>query len=182
MDFMKKLLMLMLCLALLLSAAACGGQTQKTPEETPAPTEEPAEETPEPTPEPTPEEGEAAQEKETTAAGASDTDAREEAPASGSDAEYTEPTYLTDLEPTPEAEDEASMLDDAMYEAAMTCKGRSVEELYDLIGEPTGGSLYAASCEEENAEDGMLYYDGFYVWTVKNSSGETVRDIGLLNN
>mgnify|MGYP007070335156 CR=1 FL=1 len=38
-------------------------------------------------------------------------------------------------------------------------------------------SEYASSCEEENAEDGMLYYDGFTVWTVRNADGELVHDV-----
>lgn len=174
---MKKTLLLLLCLTLILSLAACGGQ-EKAPAETEAP-EETVEPTAEPTPEPTEEPAE-----ETPADDASATDTLEEAPASGSDAVYTEPTYLTDLEPTPEAEDEDEeepVLDDAAYEAAMAFVGRPVEELYEAIGEPTGGSLYAASCLEDGAEDGMLYYDGFYVWTVKNGSGETVHNVDLLH-
>ncbi|MBR2717379.1 MAG: hypothetical protein IKD79_06550, partial [Oscillospiraceae bacterium] len=128
----------------------------------------------EPTAEPAEETAEAAgqsSEASEQAAGASGTNADEQ-PGSGTDAEYTEPAPLTDLEtPMP--------VDDPLYEAAQSCVGRSVEELYEAVGEPTGGSQYAASCLEENAEDGMLYYDGFYVWTVKNDSGETVHAVYL---
>ena len=81
----------------------------------------------------------------------------EEAPASASDAE----------------------LDEEAFAAADACVGLTVEELYDAVGEPTGDVSYASSCLEENAEDGMLFYDelGFYVWTVRNADGETVHAV-----
>ena len=60
-----------------------------------------------------------------------------------------------------------------------TFAGLSVEELYEAVGKPTGDVSYASSCLEENAEDGMLFFDefGFYVWTVKNADGETVHAV-----
>ena len=70
-------------------------------------------------------------------------------------------------------------LDEEAFAAAEACVGLTVEELYDAVGEPTGDASYAASCLEENAEDGMLFYDelGFYVWTVRNADGETVHAV-----
>ncbi len=56
---------------------------------------------------------------------------------------------------------------------AQSCLDQSVETLYDLIGQPDSTD-YAPSCLEEGAEDGMLYYDGFVVYTLRTASGETV--------
>lgn len=57
-------------------------------------------------------------------------------------------------------------------ELANSCVDKSVEELFDLIGEPDS-SEYAPSCLGEG-EDGCLYYDGFTVYTYKTADGETV--------
>lgn len=90
--------------------------------------------------------------------------------ASASDAEQAAqnlpPASSTDL----------SAVDEELYNLALECIGLTVEELYDAIGEP-GNIQYGASCEEEGAEDGMLFYDGFYVWTVKTEEQETVREV-----
>jgi hypothetical protein len=92
-------------------------------------------------------------------ASASDAAAQNEPPASASDAS----------------------LDETAYAAAQECIGRTVEELYDAIGEPTDGSQYAASCAQEDAEDGMLFYDGFYVWTLRTADEEIVHDVYLFD-
>ena len=70
-------------------------------------------------------------------------------------------------------------LDEEAFAAAEACVGLTAEELYAAVGEPTGDVSYASSCLEENAEDGMLFYDelGFYVWTVRNADGETVHAV-----
>lgn len=96
--------------------------------------------------------------EEVMEASAADAQARaEEAPASATDAE----------------------LDEEAFAAAEACVGLTAEELYAAVGEPTGDVSYASSCLEENAEDGMLFYDelGFYVWTVRNADGETVHAV-----
>lgn len=120
---------------------------------------------PEAAPEPTPEEAllepvEATptpQELEAASATTAEELAGEEMPASATDA----------------------ALDEDAFAAAEECVGRTAEELYDAIGEPTGDVRYASSCLEENAEDGMLFYDelGFYVWTVRSESGEIVHAV-----
>ena len=71
------------------------------------------------------------------------------------------------------------MLDGEAFAAAEACVGLTLAELYEAVGEPTGDVSYAASCLEENAEDGMLFYDalGFYVWTVRSESGEIVHAV-----
>ena len=91
--------------------------------------------------------------------------------ASAADAEARaaeEPASDTDVE-----------IDEDAFAAAKACIGMTIEELYAAVGEPAGGTSYAASCLEEDAEDGMLFYtsQGFYVWTVRNADGETVHAV-----
>lgn len=139
---MKRILLILLCGAMVLCLTACGASE----------------------PEPTPE-------VELTEIEPVLTDAETEA-VSASDAaapsEDIPPASATDID-----------LDEAAFAAAEACVGRTAQELYEAVGEPTGEVSYAASCLEENAEDGMLFYDelGFYVWTVRSDSGETVHAV-----
>lgn len=55
---------------------------------------------------------------------------------------------------------------------AQSCVGKNVSELYALIGQPSS-SDYAPSCLVDG-EDGMLYYDGFVVYTTREGDVETV--------
>ena len=48
--------------------------------------------------------------------------------------------------------------------------GASLEELYEAIGKPSKTS-YGTSCYMEGAEDGVLFYDGFYVSTTRFPDG-----------
>ena len=61
---------------------------------------------------------------------------------------------------------------------ALTCVDKTVDELYDLIGQPES-SDYAPSClnPDGGAEDGELYYEGFTVYTYKTADGETIVDV-----
>lgn len=52
---------------------------------------------------------------------------------------------------------------------------RPIEELYAVIGEPEY-SDYAPSCLG-SGEDGMLYYEGFIVYTYREGDVETVCDV-----
>lgn len=62
-------------------------------------------------------------------------------------------------------------------ELAKSCIDKSVDELFALIGEPES-SDYAPSClNPGQGEDGMLYYDGFVVYTYKEGDTETVEDV-----
>ena len=93
--------------------------------------------------------------------------------ASASDAE------LAAQQLPPASSTDATTMDEEMYNLALECIGLTVEELYEVIGEP-GDVQYQASCdgeEGEEAEDGMLFYDGFYVWTVRTNEHEIVRDV-----
>jgi hypothetical protein len=92
--------------------------------------------------------------------------------ASASDAEQAELPPASDSDAVTESDD---------YTTALEYVGRSVEELYAAIGEPTGGTQYAASCAEENAEDGMLFYDGFYVWSLRTEDQELVYNVYVMD-
>lgn len=101
---------------------------------------------------------------------------------------HLEPLAPVTAEPSPAPQDEASPVDageepaaqavaDERLEAAQACVGQPVEALYEAVGEPLDAQ-YASSCNsEEPAEDGMLIYDGFSVWTLRTADEETVRAI-----
>lgn len=62
------------------------------------------------------------------------------------------------------------------YEQAQSLIDSNVETLYEAIGAPED-SMYASSCLGEG-EDGELYYDGFTVYTYRDTDGsETVYDV-----
>lgn len=56
---------------------------------------------------------------------------------------------------------------------ANSCMDKSVTELYALIGEPISTD-YAPSCLGPG-EDGMLFYDGFVVYTYRENGQETIN-------
>lgn len=102
--------------------------------------------------------------------------------AAGTDATNTPTTEVnTDTQPTqttaPEAETSAPATETTgpdIKALAESCIDKSVDELFDLIGEPLS-SDYAPSCNGAvGAEDGNLYYDGFTVYTLKDGENETV--------
>ena len=58
-------------------------------------------------------------------------------------------------------------------ELAKEYTGRSITELYEVIGYPES-SDYAPSCMGDG-EDGNLYYDGFIVYTYREGDTETIH-------
>ena len=91
-------------------------------------------------------------------------------------ASETNAAVLAAQEPPASATD--AEMDEEAYAKAQEFIGQSAADLQAEIGEPTSVQ-YAASCLEEGAEDGMLFYPGFYVWTVRNGAEETVHDVYL---
>ena len=82
--------------------------------------------------------------------------------------EITEPSESVEVtEPS-----ETTPVDADKLELAKSCIGKDVSELYKLIGEPQS-SDYAPSCLVDG-EDGMLYYDGFVVYTTRENGVENV--------
>lgn len=65
------------------------------------------------------------------------------------------------------------------FEKAESCIDGSVEDLFALIGEPQSAD-YAPSClggVATGGEDGMLYYDGFIVYTYRENGEESVYTV-----
>lgn len=86
--------------------------------------------------------------------------------------EETTPTAVeTPTETTAETEAVQTAAD--LKALAESCIDKNVSELYALIGEPNS-SDYAPSCLVQGGEDGMLYYDGFVVYTTREGDVETV--------
>ena len=61
---------------------------------------------------------------------------------------------------------------ESLLETAKTFEGAPVEDLIAAIGEPES-SDYAPSCLGEG-EDGNLYYDGFTVYTYRDTDGSEI--------
>ena len=92
-------------------------------------------------------------------------------------APVSEPASEETAPPTPPAAQEPAPADEpegeSLLETAKTFEGAPVEDLIAAIGEPES-SDYAPSCLGEG-EDGNLYYDGFTVYTYRDTDGsETV--------
>lgn len=85
--------------------------------------------------------------------------------------EETQDTTTDATDDTTAAPD-TTLPDDNKKALAKSCEGKNVSELYALIGQPNS-SDYAPSCLVEG-EDGMLYYDGFVVYTTREGDVETV--------
>ena len=71
-----------------------------------------------------------------------------------------------------EAATEAAMSTEDRKALAESCIDKDVLYLYELIGKPNSAA-YAPSCLVDG-EDGMLYYDGFVVYTTREGDVETV--------
>ena len=85
----------------------------------------------------------------------------------------TEPA-ATEPAAEPEETEPAAEPEDSLLETAKTFEGADVNELIAAIGEPES-SDYAPSCLGEG-EDGNLYYEGFTVYTYRDTDGtETVN-------
>ena len=99
--------------------------------------------------------------------------------ASGTNTLLTD-SSASDIDPAtpPASMTDTETYDTTLYDTALSYVGCPVEELFDAIGDPAE-TQYASSCAEENAEDGMLFYDGFYVWSLRTEDGEIVYDVYL---
>ena len=82
---------------------------------------------------------------------------------------------------TPPASPSDVQVDQAAYDKAVQCVGLSVQDLYNAIGQPAEEPTYGPSCLQSDAEDGMLNYPGFSVWTVRTATEEIVHEVYLNN-
>ena len=102
-------------------------------------------------------------------AGSTETPAPTAAPSETAPEDTTEA-----VEGTAAPDDGENGGDTSLLETAKTFEGAPVEDLIAAIGEPES-SDYAPSCLGEG-EDGNLYYDGFTVYTYRDTDGqETVN-------
>lgn len=80
----------------------------------------------------------------------------------------------------PEATPEAPVFNEEKFNAASALIGEDISLLYDAIGEPLD-SYYTPSCmvtdPGDNAEDGELTYEGFYVVSFRKDGKEIVWDV-----
>ena len=115
-------------------------------------------------------------------AGSTETPAPTAAPSETAPEDTTSPTEAVEdttspteaVEGTAAPEDGENGGDASLLETAKTFEGAPVEDLIAAIGEPES-SDYAPSCLGEG-EDGNLYYDGFTVYTYRDTDGqETVN-------
>ena len=98
------------------------------------------------------------------------------APAPAAPAATEAPAPAPTEAPAEEAPAEPELSD---FEKAESCIDGSVEDLFALIGEPNS-SDYAPSClggVATGGEDGMLYYDGFIVYTYRENGEESVYTV-----
>ena len=98
-----------------------------------------------------------------------------EEPAAESAEPAVEPSAAPEASEAPAEESEAPAEEEpSPLEAAKAFEGAPLEDLIAAVGEPLS-SDYAPSCLGEG-EDGNLYYDGFTVYTYRDTSGaETVN-------
>ena len=97
-----------------------------------------------------------------------------EEPAAESVEPAAEPSAAPEESEAPAEESEAPAEEEpSPLEAAKAFEGAPLEDLIAAVGEPLS-SDYAPSCLGEG-EDGNLYYDGFTVYTYRDTDGsETV--------
>lgn len=81
-------------------------------------------------------------------------------------------TEETVPEETTESQPEQTGDENPQKAKAEALIGEDISKLYEAIGQPER-SDYAPSCLVEG-EDGMLYYDGFIVYTTREGDVETV--------
>lgn len=108
-----------------------------------------------------------------TEAPAAEAPAATEAPAAAAEPAAEETAAPAEPEEDVEADTLAGTI-----EQILALKGKPVQELYDLIGQPTGEAEYTSSCLVTGGKDGTLPYDGFTVYTLVQPDGtETVYDV-----
>ena len=94
------------------------------------------------------------------------------APAATTVPETTVPETTVPETTVPETTvEETDPVDNARMQAE-SCIDKTVEELFQLVGEPAS-SDYAPSCLGDG-EDGILYYEDFIVYTYREGDTETV--------
>lgn len=98
------------------------------------------------------------------------------APVTPSPAPTTEGVVsATDTSSTPQASSTDTDAQSHM-QVAQNYIGRETRDMYAAIGEPVD-SAYSASQDQPGSEDGMLIYDGFFIWTLRTGESEIVQEV-----
>ena len=127
-----------------------------------------------PAPAPTPE----ISAEETTVSGEDTPSAAEPEPESKAEPKSISESVAEPIpEPEPESTPEPAPMSEPSgdrLEEALACVDQDISVLYAAIGEPES-SRYEYSCSGPG-DDGVLFYDGFLVFTYKENGVETVVD------
>lgn len=175
---MKKILPVLLIMCLLCGLAACGSKAEDTTPlpAAPAATEEPA----------APEAVEEAETPAEEAEAPAEQEAPESTPEPAAPEENDQLSRPDSGKDEPEQTDSGNNSDNdsgddsgnsaTPYELAQQYLGSDAGTFQSVVGSPSG-TEYTISCEQDGAEDGVWYYDGFVVWTVRYADGtEIIRD------
>ena len=85
-------------------------------------------------------------------------------------------TPVIEANETARPAEETEKSEQGPMDIALSLVDHDISELYEAIGEPSS-SEYAPSCLVEGADDGILTYDGFNVYTIRTAEKETVYDV-----
>lgn len=164
---MKKILPILMLVCLLCSFAACG-QTEEavaiiTPEPVSSQTGDQGEQTQIVVPDVAP--ADQGGQNANSDAADSDQDRRSD---SGSATTTTTTTTTSTTDNTDNSTDNVDK-----YAVAQSYVGSSLGALQSAIGSPNTAE-YVISCMEDASQEGMLYYDGFVVWTIQYADGSEI--------
>lgn len=117
---------------------------------------------------------EATEDKRTAPAPAPVTPASTEAPTNAPTEAQTDVPASSEEIPVTEQTQATEQPSESLRSLALLCVGSEVSALYGLIGYPPNGSVYTPT---DRGEDGVLYYDGFAVYTHRESGMEYIWDV-----
>lgn len=161
---MKKILPLLMIVCLLGSFAACGQQEEAVAIITPEPISSQS--------------GEQAEQAQVVVPDVAPAD-QGEAPANGESADSDQDrrndsgSTTTNTNTNTNTDDGGNTDDVDKLSVAMGYIGSSLSALQSAIGAPNS-SEYVVSCIETAAQEGLLYYDGFMVWTIQYNDGSEI--------
>lgn len=169
---MKKILPLLMIVCLLGSFAACGQQEEAVAIITPEPVSSQTDTQGEQTQVVVPDVAPADQGGQTPATDSADSDQDSRNDSGNSTTTNTGTNTSTGNSSTTDTGSTADNSADKLS-TAQSYVGSSLGALQGAIGSPNS-SEYVVSCLENASQEGLLYYDGFVVWTVQYSDGSEI--------
>lgn len=168
---MKKIIPILMLVCLLGSFAACGQQEEAVAIITPEPVSSQTVEQGEQAQVVVPDVAPADQGGQTANADSADSDQDRRNDSGSSTTTYTNTNTNTNTDNTDNGGDTDNSVD--KLAVAQGYVGSSLGALQSVIGAPNS-SEYVVSCLDDGLMDGILYYDGFIVWTVQYTDGSEV--------